>query len=123
MVLFAGIRFINIIYMLVFSTTHLPLIVILLMSAVVLYGAFLIAKKFIFGIRLKELIWFFIAQAAVAVFNLGYLGFIGYPLRLSFVEVITVGTLLDLLTAICVLYYSIKQMRRRPAREARDMHV
>ena len=123
MALFTGIRFINIIYMLVFRATYLPLIAFALMSVIVLYGMFLIAKKFIFGIRLKEIVWFFMAQAAVAAFNLGYLMFIGYPLRLSLLEIITVGTFFDLLIAACVLYYSAKQMRHRPARETENMHV
>ena len=123
MALFVGVRFVSIIYLMAVSSTYLPRAVVVLMSLIVLYGIILILKKFVFGIRLKEIIWFFMAQAAVVAFNLGYMMFIGYPLQLSLLEVTVVGTFLDLLTAACVLYYGIKQMRRTNLRETGKKHV
>jgi len=117
MALFVGARLCSIVFLLAFSGTNLPRFVIWVTSAVVVYGAVLIIKKFISGIFIKELLWFFAAQAVAAGFNLWYMRLIGYALQLSLPEIITVGTFLDILVAACVLYYGIKQMRRAAARE------
>jgi len=115
MILFTAVRFLNIIYLLAFGATNLPWIVICVMSAIVLYGALLIVKKLIFGILLKDIMAFFIVQAVAVAFNLGYMLIIGFPLQLSLLEIIAVGTFLDILVSACVLYYGIKRMRRAAA--------
>jgi len=115
MAFFVGARFVSIVYLLTFGASNLPRLVIWVMSAIVLYGAVLIIKKFASGIFIKEMLWLFAAQAVAAGFNLWYMRLIGYALRLSFPEIITVGTFLDILVAACVLYYGIKQMRRAAA--------
>jgi len=122
MIIFIAVRFICISILIVFGTA-LPTLVIVFTSLTVLYGVLLAAKKFVLSIRLKEIMWFFTIQAAIVALNLGYMVLIGFPLQLRVSEIITVGTFLDILVAICVTYYVIKHLRRTSSQQVRKIDV
>jgi hypothetical protein len=112
LVAFTGVRLVDVIYLMADGQTNLPGAVIGVTTAMVAYGVFLIAKKLIFNIRVKELMAFYMAWAAAIVFNLSFLRISRYPFALSLPEFIAVGTILDLIVIACVVYYGTKQMRR-----------
>ena len=122
MIIFIAVRFICISILIVFGTI-LPTAVIVVTSLVVLYGILLIVKKFALSIRLKEIMWFFMIQAVVVALNLGYMVLIGFPLQLRVSEIIAVGTFLDILVAVCVIYYVVKYLRRTSAQQVRKIDV
>ena len=111
LILFTGVRFIDIIYLLSTKPTNLPIPVIAVTSAMVLYGTVLIVKRFVSNLRMKELMAFYLVQAAAIVFNLAFVSRV-CPLTLSFSEILCVGTFFDLIVAVSLVYYCVKQLRR-----------
>ena len=112
LVAFTGVRLVDMVYLFVNGQTNLPVAILGVTTAMVAYGLLLIVKKFVFDIRIKELMAFYLVWAAAIVFNLSYLRFSHYPFALSLPEFIAVGTILDLIVIACVCYYGMKQMRR-----------
>jgi len=105
-------RFVDIIYLLAGKTTDLPLPVILVTTAMVLYGIVLIVRKFVGTILLKHLQTFYLVQTAMIVFNIAYIALMS-PLDISAVEFLVVGSFLDLIVNACILFACNRQMHRR----------
>ena len=120
------VRLADIAYLIANGRYNLPAAVIAVTAAIVVYGLLLILKKFVAGIRISELMAFYLVWAAAIVFNLSFLRISGFPFALTFPEFIAVGTFLDLVVVAFICYYGMKQMRRTsiPAsmREG-NMHV
>lgn len=105
-----AVRFVDMIYLLSRESTNLPVLVIALTGAMILYGIVLVAKKFTSSIRLKELMLFYGVQAVLISVNLiTVAAFV--PLQLTLTETFLVGSFLDLLIDGCCLYACAKQIR------------
>lgn len=103
-------RFIDMVYILSRSSTNLPVPVIVVTAAMILYGVVLLAKKFIGNILLKSLMWFYMVQILMIVFNLVYVSIV-CPFQISTAETIIVGTFLDIIISGFAVYMCSKQMR------------
>lgn len=104
------VRFVDIIYLMTKPSTNLPVIVLVVTSAMIIYGVVLLTKRVLSNLRLKQLTTFYVVQSAMIVFNIIYMA-ISCPLQVSFVETLIVGTFLDLLMNFGILYACMRQMR------------
>jgi hypothetical protein len=105
-----AVRFVDMIYLLSRESTNLPVSVIIVTSAMILFGVALVAKKFINNIRVRHLMAFYIVQAGMVVFNLVNVA-IFCLLQLSVAETFIVGSFLDILIDFCAIYACLKHMR------------
>lgn len=103
-------RLADIIYLLVNKKTSLPVAVIGVTIAMIVYGIILLVKKFIGNVTLKQLMAFYVVQTLTVGFNLAYVA-VASPLRVSVAETFVVGTFLDILISCCVVYFCMKQIR------------
>lgn len=117
-----SVRFVDMIYLLIHGSTNLPVPVIAVTSAMILYGIILIVCKFISTIRMKRLLTFYLVQSVMIVFNLCYISF-WCPLHISFAEALIIGTFLDLLVNVALLYVCFKRIRSIPFSTPHGMHV
>jgi hypothetical protein len=105
-------RFVDLIYVLALQQTTLPLVVVLVAAASVLVGIVLLVKKFIGVLPLKQLMLFFIVEAAATVFNIAYLA-ANYPLEITLAEAVLCGTFLHLLVDALVVYTCLRHLRQQ----------
>lgn len=110
LLLTTSVRFFDIVYLLAKENTNLPIPVILVTTAIILYGMVLAVRKFTSTIRLKQLMYFFIAQTGVIAFNLLYVS-VATPLKMSVAEMLAAGTFLDLLVNGVLIYLCLRQIR------------
>lgn len=110
LLLTTGVRFADMIFLLSKDSTNLPVPVIVVTSAMILYGIALGVTKFISSVRMKQLTVFYGIQSAMIAFNMIYIA-VACPLRISGAETLVVGTFLDLLVNVSLIYVSYKRMR------------
>lgn len=110
MLLTTTVRFGDMIFLLTKDNTNLPVPVIAVTTAMILYGIGLAFYRFIGTIRMKQLVTFYVMQTAMIAFNLLYVALF-CPLQMSAAEILVVGTLLDLIVNIGLIYVSMKRMR------------
>lgn len=113
-------RFADLFYLLTTDSTNLPIPVLVITAAVVLYGLYLVMKKFTGGVRLKQLVSFFIFETGAFVFNIIYVA-VSCPLQIGMADTMAVGTFLDILINCCILFFSLRQMRGGYALMARSI--
>lgn len=90
-------------FLLTTGSTALPGLVLALRGILILSAFVLITKKYVSWVRRGELAIYYLAEAAVAGFNLIYLSFF-YPVDVSILEFSITGTLLTpILNVILVL--------------------
>ena len=111
MILTTAVRFFGVVFLLALGNTSLPAVVLVTTSVTVLYGVFLLVWRFIFTLRLKHFIQFFVVQTIIFAFNLIFVSR-NVLLQITLVEVSVVGTLLDILIGCVAIYYCIKEIRR-----------
>jgi hypothetical protein len=112
LVLTTALRLANIVYLLVKETTNVPLPVLVVTTVMIAYGIFLIAKKFIGKVTLRQLSHFYIVQTVMIAFNLFYVAMF-CPLRIDVSEILVVGTFIDILVNGTIIYLCTKQLRSR----------
>lgn len=105
-----ALRFADMIYILSKESTNLPIPVIVVTCAMILYGIALVVSKFVAPIRMKQVTLFYLVQSAMIVFNLIFVA-VACPLSISAAETFLVGTFLDLLVNAGILFVSVKRMR------------
>lgn len=110
LLLTTSVRLIDMIYLLAKGSTNLPVPVIAVTSAMLLYGIALIVYRFIATVRMKQLVTFYSVQTLMIAFNLVFVA-AACPLRMSAAETLIVGTFLDLLINAGLIYTSMKRMR------------
>lgn len=110
LLLTTGIRFADMIYLLARENTNLPIPVIVVTSVMIIYGFVLGVYKFISTIRLKQLLAFYVIQTVLFVFNLVYVA-VACPLTISPAETLIVGTFLDLIINVSLVYIGMKHIR------------
>ena len=103
-------RFSNIIFVVTRDAVNLPALVLVLTSAMVLYGITLSAKRFFTTIRLKQFMVFFLIHSLIISFNIVYVA-VTSPLQVTVSEALIVGTFFDLIVFGGVLFACIKQLR------------
>lgn len=124
LLLTTGVRFVDMIFLLSKDSTNLPVPVIVVTSAMILYGIVLGVAKFASSVRMKQLAAFYMVQSAMIAFNMIYVA-VACPLSISGVETLIVGTFLDLLVNVGLIYASRKRMRsfQLPVTGERSMNV
>ena len=110
LVLTTTVRFADIIFLLTRESTNLPIAVLVVSTAMVLYGITLIMKKILGSVRFKQLTMFYLVQSAMIVFNLAFIA-MAWPLKIGLIEIIVVGSFLDLLVNTGILLMGAKHMR------------
>lgn len=105
-----AVRFVDMIFLLTAGSTSLPIPVIAVSSAMILYGIVLVVKKFVSNLRLRQLMAFYMVQVVVVVFNLSYIAAF-CPLQISVAETCVVGSFLDLIVDAGAIYACMKYMR------------
>lgn len=105
-----SVRLIDIVYLLTRDSTNLPLSVIMITSAMILYGTVLVVKKFMGNVRLTQLMVFYGIQAALVVVNLVIVS-VMVPMQITVAETFIVGSFLDILIDISAIYAGAKFMR------------
>ena len=110
LIITTAVRFVDMVYLISTGGTTLPVSVMIITSAMIIYGGLLIAKKITGSIRIGQLMAFYCVQAGIIIFNLLTIA-IFYPLQLSFAEVLIVGSFLDLIVDFCAVYMCLKYMR------------
>ena len=107
-----ALRLADVVYLLSNTSSHLPGVVFAVTSAMVLYGIVLLVKRFISSVRLSQLMAFFLIQIFAFAFNIAYVAF-AVPLEITLLETVVVGTFLDILIDIVVVYLCFKHRRSR----------
>ena len=110
LVLTTIVRFADLIYLLTRDALNLPIAVLLVTTAMVIYGIVLAVKKVLGNVRFKQLTTFYLVQSAMIVFNLAFVA-VAWPLKIGFFEIIAIGTFLDLFVNAVVLYLGTRQLR------------
>jgi hypothetical protein len=105
-----AVRFVDMIYLLTRDSTNLPLSVLLVTSAMILYGLVLLTKKFFGTVRLRQMMVFFGVQAALVVVNLVTVALF-VPMQITLTETLIVGSFLDILIDCGALYAGFRFMR------------
>ena len=106
-----AVRLVAIIAVLAVGTDSLPALVLVLTSLTVLYGVFLLIRRFVFTLHLKHFVQFFAAQSVVFWFNLSLVSRT-VLLQISGLEAVVVGSLLDILINVVAIYYCVRSMRK-----------
>lgn len=122
LLLMTSVRFVDMSYLLAKGSTNLPVPVIVVTSAMILYGIVLIAYKLLSTIRMKQMVTFYLCQTGMIIFNLCYVSFF-CPLQISMAETLLVGTFLDLLVNVILLYVCFKRMRSFPISAPAAAHM
>jgi len=104
-------RFIGVVVLLTRDRVNLPTIVLVTTSLTVLYGIFLLIRRFVLTLHLKHFIQFFTVQSAVFIFNLSFVSN-NIPLQITGIEALVTGSLLDVLINVVAIYYCIINIRR-----------
>jgi len=112
LVLTTAVRLANIVYLLVKESTNVPVPVLAVTTVMIVYGIFLIVKKFISKITLRQLMYFYIVQTIMIAFNLFYIAAF-CPLRINAAEILVVGTFIDILINGTIIYLCMKKLRSR----------
>ena len=110
LMLTTAVRFVDMVYLLSRGTTNLPLSTLIITSAVILYGAVLVARRFFGNIRLTQLMTFFAVHAVLISINLAVVA-INVPFQVTLAETFIVGSFLDILVDCCAVYAGMKQIR------------
>jgi len=105
-----ALRLTNIVFLLVKEDTNVPLPVFAVTTAMIVYGIFLIAKKFINKVTLRQLMHFYIVQTLMIAFNLFYIAVFS-PLRIHASEILVVGTFIDILMNGTIIYFCTRRLR------------
>lgn len=112
LLLTTALRLVDMVYLLSREVINLPAPVIVVQSAMILYGIVLLAQRFISSVRLRPVTVFFAVQAVMFLFNITYTALTS-PLRFTALEMIAVGTFLDVLVNAVIVYFCVKRMRAR----------
>lgn len=110
LLLTTSVRFIDMIYILAKDSTNLPVPVIVVTAAMILYGVVLAFYKFVGTVRMKQLVAFYAVQSGMIVFNLVYTA-VFCPLQISFGETVLMGTFLDLIINGGLIFVGMRRMR------------
>ena len=105
------VRLVSLVILFARGHTHLPAAVLAATSLTVLFGMFLLVRRFIFTLSLKHFVQFFALQSVVFAFNLVLTARV-VLLDIDLVERLVVGNLLDILVGIAAIYYCAKAIRR-----------
>jgi len=108
----SAVRLICVVFLFAREHSVLPPAVLMLTSLTVLHGMFLLVRRFIFTLHLKHFVQFFVVQSAVFAFNL-VLTSHAVLLPIDLVERVVVGSLLDILVGVTIIYYCAKSMRKK----------
>ncbi|MCL2035113.1 MAG: hypothetical protein FWG94_10350 [Oscillospiraceae bacterium] len=107
-----ALRLTNIVFLLVKEDTNVPLPVFAVTTVMIIYGIFLITKKFINKVTLRNLMHFYIVQTFMIAFNLFYVASFS-PLRIHASEILVVGTFIDILMNGTIIYFCTRRLRSR----------
>ena len=110
LLLTTGMRFVGMIYLLAKEELNLPITVIALTSVMILYGVFLVLKKFVTGIGIKPLMCFYMIQTGVVIFNIAFVALTS-PLQIQLAETLIVGTFLDVLVNFILIVLAVRHLR------------
>ena len=104
------IRFADMVYLLSRTGTSLPVSVLLLSGAMIVYGAILAIKRFTGAIKLSQIMTFFAVHAVVVAINL-IITAVNVRIRITPAEMLLVGSFLDLVIDLCAVYLCFRQIR------------
>lgn len=107
-----GVKLADVIYLLAQNESNLPAAVFVAASFAVVYGIFLVFKRMISSVRLGQLMGFYIFYTLVIVFNLIYVA-VGVPVKITLLEMVVVGTFLEILINITLISLCIRHRRGR----------
>ncbi|WRS26246.1 hypothetical protein U6B65_07735 [Oscillospiraceae bacterium MB08-C2-2] len=107
-----AVRFADMIYLLSADKTNLPIPVLVVTSAMIVFGLYLVVKKFIGVILLRQMTMFYLFNTVAILFNLIYTA-VTSPFNITFLETIITGTFLDVIISVALLGMCIKRMRAR----------
>lgn len=123
LLLTTSIRFVDMIFLLTRESTNIPTVVIVMTCAMIVYGVALGVSRFVSNLRMRQLVSFYMVQTAVIAFNLIFIA-MTCPLSLGGLEMLAVGTFLDILINIALVGTSLKHIRRFEIMPERStMHV
>ena len=105
-----AVRLVDLIYILAQDATRLPVPVLVVTTAMILYGVVIVVRKLTGNILLRQLMLFYMTQLVMIVFNLTYV-IVAYPLQVNFAETMIIGTFLDLILGVTFLFLCAKQFR------------
>jgi len=106
----SAVRLVGVVVLFARGYSVLPPTVIALTSLTVLHGMFLLVRRFILALHLRHFVQFFVVQSAVFALNLA-LTSSTVLLAIDLPERLVVGSLLDILVGIAVIYYCAKSIR------------
>ena len=87
----------------IMGNSSLPSIVLALRGALVVTGVVLVVKRYVSWVRRSEITGFYIAEAAIAVFNLIFLS-VFFPVDVSFFEYAITGTLITPILNLALVF-------------------
>lgn len=103
-------RLADIVYLVSKGDSHLPITVMVLTCLMVVYGGYLAIRKQISSVRMKQFLAFYVIQTAVILFNIFFVA-ITSPFSHTFAETVVVGTFLDIIINVALVYMISRQMR------------
>lgn len=105
-----AVRFADMVFLLTKDSTNLPMTVVAVTSAMIIYGIVLVVKKIIGNVNLRQLMLFFIIQAAMILFNITFTSLTS-PLRYGLAETFIVGSFLDVIVDGFMIYLSVRSIK------------
>ena len=106
-----AVRLVGVVGSLAAGNTSLPAVVLVTTSLTVVYGVLLLVRRFVFTIRLRHFMQFFAVQSLVFAFNLAFV-YRNVLLSLTLMEMLAVGSVLDIFVGCVAIYYCAKNIRR-----------
>jgi len=104
-------RLTGVVILLALGSVNLPTTVLATTSFTVIYGIFLLIRRFVLTLHLKHFIQFFTVQSAVFIFNLSFVSN-NIPLQITGIEALVTGSVLDVLINVVAIYYCVRNIRR-----------
>ena len=121
LLLTTALRLGSVVFLISTQNTALPTVVLATTSLTVIYGAFLLVRRLIFNLHLRHFIQFFAAASVVILFNLIFVSN-NVLVAVSVVEIVAIGTFLDILVNLTAIYLCVKNMRRKKFVTVGDMY-
>ncbi len=120
LVVVTTLRLTGVVYLLASGETNLPTAVLAAVAAVLFYSTILICKRLFGGnVTVRQFMAFHIVRAATVVFNLTFTSLTS-PLLVTGLEVFAIGTFLDVLIDLCIVYFCQRHIRSHYLEVARD---
>lgn len=110
MAIYSTVRFLAMSYMISTQADRLPLMVYLAAGITVAVGLFLVCKRIIFRVRIRQMEFYYGITALAALFNLIFIKSTS-RLQATAIDFIVIGTMLDIVVSVTLIVLAEKERK------------